>query len=178
MRERFGGAEEQNYSSAIFFHSGPEQRNDYHEFVSSVALARNKQLGRQLDLSLRKSIARGAKFFSLFPLGIRRKAARLFMDFQRYSVAVGYFGVAWPDFKDEKMGADSSLVRMGDSDISNIHATGYKLAGTAYINLYAFIYRRQLHLVISSTADLLTQEECCGFADLCVKTVFHAAGLQ
>ena len=178
MRERFGGSEEQNYSSAIFFNSDPDQRNDYHEFVGSVARERNKQLGRQVDLSLRKSIARGAKFFSLFPIGIRRKAARLFMDFQRYSVAVGYLGVVWPDFKDEKMGAGSSLERIGDSDIIDFHGTAYKPAGTAYINLIVFIYRRQLHLIISSTADLLTKEECYGFAEVFVKTVFHAAGFQ
>jgi hypothetical protein len=178
MRERFGGSEEQNYSSAIFFNSDPDQRNDYHEFVGSVARKRNKQLGRQVDLSLRKSIARGAKFFSLFPIGIRRKAARLFMDFQRYSVAVGYLGVVWPDFKDEKMGAGSSLERIGDSDIIDIHGTAYKQAGTAYINLIVFIYRRQMHLVISSAADLLNKEECYGFAEVLVKTVFHAAGFH
>ncbi|MBI4962952.1 MAG: hypothetical protein HY913_06740 [Desulfomonile tiedjei] len=175
MRERFGGAEEKNYSSAIFFNSPPEQRSDYPEFVRSVAQARLRQLGRQADLSLRKSIARGAKFFSLFPLGIRRTVARTFMEFQRYSVAVGFLGVVWPEFKDEKMGPDSCLKKLGDANVFDVYGTGYKLAGNAYINLYAFIYCRQLHLVLSSAADLLTKEECDTFADIILESVFHAA---
>lgn len=177
MRERFGGAEEQNYSSAIFFNSGPEQRKDYGQFVLSLARARHKQFSRQLDLSLRKSIARGAKFFSLFPLGIRRRAALLFMNFQQYSVAVGYMGVVWPECTDEKMGPDSCLVKLGDAEVTDIHGTGYKLAGNAHINLYAYIYRRQMHLVVSSAARLLTKEECDRFADVFLNSVFTAAGL-
>jgi hypothetical protein len=178
MRERFGGAEEKNYSSAIFFNSPPEQRKDYLQFVRAVAGARQKQLGRQLDLSLRKSIARGAKFFSLFPLWVRRRAARAFMELQHYSVAVGYLGVVWPAFTEEKTGLDSWLERLGHAKAVTAYGTGYKLAGNAYINLYAFVYPRQLHMVLSCPASLLTKEECEGFADLLQESVLRAAGLH
>jgi hypothetical protein len=102
----------------------------------------------------------------------------MFMELQHYSVAVGYLGVVWPDFAEGKKGLDSCLEKLGDADVVTVYGTGYKLAGNAYLNLYAFIYRRQLHLVLSSTATLLTREECEGFADILQTSVLRAAGLH
>jgi len=174
MRERFGGEEEKNYSSVIFFRSTAEERGDHATFARLLAEARRKQMSTRVDLSVRKSISRAARFFSLFPLWIRRRIAHSFMQHQRYSFAVGFLGVVWPELKEQAFGEDSCLVRLGDSDIVDVHGTGYKLAGNASLNLYAYIYRRRLHLVLASPAAVLTEQECENFMEVLVSGIAHA----
>lgn len=178
MRERFGGADEQNYSSAIFFRSNRGERENHEALARSIAQARKRQLSRRVDLSVRKSISRAARFFSLFPFGIRRRIAHRFMQHQRYSLAVGFLGVVWPEFKGEAMGDGSCLVKLGDADIIEVHGTGYKLAGNAAMNLYAYIYRRRLNLVLASPAAVMNGQECEDFMEVLVRTISNAARLS
>jgi hypothetical protein len=100
------------------------------------------------------------------------------MQHQRYSFAVGFLGVVWPEFKDGAMGEDSCLVKLGDADIIDVHGTGYKLAGNAALNLYAYIYRRRLHLVLAVPAAVMTGQECEDFMELLVQTISDAARLS
>jgi len=178
MRERFGGANEKNYSSLIFFRSNPSERENCAALASLLAQARKRQMSKRVDLSVRKSMARAARFFSIFPFWIRRRIAHKFMQHQRYSFAVGFLGVVWPEFKGEAMGEDSCLVKLGDSHIIDVHGTGYKLAGNASVNVYAYIYRRQLHLVLASSAAVLSERECDGFMEVLVKGISDAAHLS
>ncbi|HTY21604.1 MAG TPA: hypothetical protein VMC85_00620 [Desulfomonilaceae bacterium] len=171
MRERFGGEQEKNYSSTIFFRSTPEARKDASNFARSLADARQKQFKRQTDLMVRRSIAMGRAFFTLFPFPIRRWVASYFLRNQKYSVAVGYLGVVWPEPKDGRPGEDSFLQNAGELEIIDVHGTGYKLAGQALINLYAYIHRRRLHLVLTVPGWLLAKDEAEAFIELLVKTV-------
>jgi hypothetical protein len=82
--------------------------------------------------------------------------------------------VVWPELKEQAFGEDSCLVRLGDSDIVDVHGTGYKLAGNASLNLYAYIYRRRLHLVLASPAAVLTEQECENFMEVLVSGIAHA----
>ncbi len=166
MRQRFGGEEEKNYSSTIFFRSKPEDRNNLFEFAHSIAEGREKQLSRNIDLIVRRSISMGASFFTMFPFAIRRRAASYFLRSQKFSIAVGFLGVVWPELIDGRPGEDSFLKRAGGFEIIDVHGTGYKLAGNAQINLYAFIFRKQMHLVLAVPGSLLTSDEAESFADL------------
>jgi len=171
MRERFGGEEEKNYSSTIFFRSTPQQRKNLAEFAHSVAEGRKKQLSRNVDLIVRRSFSMGAAFFTLFPFAIRRRAASYFMRSQKFSIAVGFLGVVWPQLKEGQFSEDSFLKHAGEFEIIDMHGTGYKLAGNAQINLYAFIYRKRFHLVLAVPGSLLTREEAESFTDLLAGTV-------
>jgi NRPS condensation-like uncharacterized protein len=171
MRERFGGEEERNYSSSIFFRSVPQDRKDALEFSRAVAAHRTKQLTRQMDLMVRKSFSMGASFFTLFPFGIRSSAADFFMRQQRFSVAVGFLGIVWPDLKDGRFSEESRLRRAGEFDIADVHGTGYKLAGNAHVNLYSYIYNSRLHLVLAVSASLLSREEAEDFLELLTRTI-------
>ncbi len=130
MRGRFGGQDERNYSSTIFIRSNPRDRIDTAQFARDVAVARKKQLTRQMDLMVSKSISMGAAFFTLFSFGIRQKAAHYFMKSQRFSVAVGFMGVVWPDLKDGRFGEDSMLQKAGEFEIIDVHGTGTSLQET------------------------------------------------
>jgi len=171
MRQRFGGEDEKNYSSTIFFRSTPQQRKNLAEFARSVAEGRKKQLGANVDLIVRRSISMGAAFFTMFPFAIRRRAASYFFGSQKFSIAVGFLGVVWPELKEGLFGEDSFLKHAGQFEIIDFHGTAYKLAGNAQINLYAFIYRKRLHLVSAVPASLLTREEAECFMDLLTGTV-------
>jgi hypothetical protein len=171
MRERFGGAEEKNYSSTIFVRSTLETRVDYATLARSVAEERVRQFDEQVDLHVRKSLERGARFFCMLPFRMRRRVASFFMDQQQYSIAVGFLGLVWPLYENGHPTGDSALERIGDLDLFETHGTGYKLAGNADVNLYAYIYQRRLNLVLTSSADILTSEECSGFLDLLVQTI-------
>ncbi len=171
MRQRFGGEDEKNYSSTIFFRSKPEERNNLVEFAHSVAERRKKQLSRNIDLIVRGSIAMGAAFFTLFPFVIRQRVASYFMRSQKFSIAVGFLGVVWPELIEGRPGEGSFLTHAGGFEIIDVHGTGYKLAGNAQINLYAFIYRKRLHLVLTVPGSVLTLEETESFADLLARVV-------
>ncbi|MBI4966286.1 MAG: hypothetical protein HY913_23610 [Desulfomonile tiedjei] len=178
MRERFGGTSEKNYSSVIFFRSNPGDRESHTTFVRQLAQARHRQLSRRVDLTVRKSISRAARFLAVFPLWIRRRIAHKFMQHQRYSFSIGFLGVVWPEFKEGTLGEDSCLVKLGDANIIDVHGTGYKIAGNASVNVYAYIYRRRLHLVLTSSAALLTRQECEDFMEVLVRSIFDAAHLS
>ncbi len=171
MRERFGGEDEKNYSSTIFFRSTSQQRKNLADFARSVAEGRKKQLSANVDLIVRRSISMGAAFFTMFPFAIRRRAASYFLRSQKFSIAVGYLGVVWPELKEGRFSEDSSLKHAGHFEIIDILGTGYKLAGNAQINLYAFIYRNRLHLVSAVPGSLLTREEAESFMELLVRIV-------
>ncbi|MBM4326720.1 MAG: hypothetical protein FJ118_06110 [Deltaproteobacteria bacterium] len=171
MRERFGGAEEKNYSSTIFVRSTPETRVDYATLARSVAEARVRQFEAQVDLHVRKSLERGARFFRMLPFRMRRRVASFFMDQQRYSIAVAFLGLVWPQYENGRPTGDSALAKIGDLDLFETHGTGYKLAGNVDVNLAAYIYQRRLNLVLTSSADILTSEECADFLNLLVQTM-------
>jgi len=171
MRQRFGGEDEKNYSSTIFFRSTPEERNNLAEFAHSVAESRKKQLSRNIDLIVRGSLSMGAALFTLFPFVIRQRVASHFMRSQKFSIAVGFLGVVWPELMEGRLGEDSFLKHAGGFEIIDVHGTGYKLAGNAQINLYAFIYRKRLHLVLTVPGSLLTRDEAESFADLLARVV-------
>ncbi len=171
MRQRFGGEDEKNYSSTIFFRSRPGERNNLAKFAHSVAEARKKQLSRNVDLIVRGSLSKGARFFKLFPFVVRQRLASYFMRNQKFSIAVGFLGVVWPEVIEGRLGEDSFLKHAGGFEIIDVHGTGYKLAGNAQINLYAFIYRKQLHLVLTVPGSLLTSDEAESFADLLARVV-------
>ncbi len=166
MRERFGGEDEKNYSSTIFFRSSEQDRNDLAEFAHSVAEGRKKQLSRNIDLIVRGSLSMGAALFTLFPFFIQQRLATHFMRSQKFSIAVGFLGVVWPELVEGRPGEDSFLKHAGGFEIIDVHGTGYKLAGNAQINLYAFIYRKRLHLVLTVPGSLLIRDEAEYFADL------------
>ena len=171
MRERFGGEDEKNYSSTIFFRSTPRQRKSLTELARSVAEGRQKQLRSNVDLIVRRSISMGAAFFTMFPFAIRRRAASYFFRSQKFSIAVGFLGVVWPEMIEGRPGEDSFLKHAGNFEIIDVHGIGYKLAGNALINLYAYIYRKRLHLVLSVPGSLLTRQEAESFIDLLAGTV-------
>ncbi|MFZ5865083.1 MAG: hypothetical protein ACOYXY_04310 [Thermodesulfobacteriota bacterium] len=171
MRERFGGSEEKNYSSTIFIRSTPETRGDYETLARFVADTRVGQFEAQVDLHVRKSLERGARFFCMLPFPLRRRVASFFMNQQQYSMAVGFLGLVWPRYENGRPTGDSALEKAGDLNIYETHGTGYKLAGNADINLYAYIYQRRLNLVLTSTADILTSEECTEFLNLLVQAI-------
>ncbi len=171
MRERFGGEDEKNYSSTIFFRSAPQQRENLAEYARSVAEGRKKQLSSNVDLIVRRSISMGAAFFTMFPFAIRRRAASYFFRSQKFSIAVGFLGVVWPEMIEGRPGEDSFLTHAGGFEILDILGTGYKLAGNAQINLYAYMYRKRLHLVLTTPGSLLTREEAESFMDLLAAAV-------
>ena len=171
MRERFGGEDEKNYSSTIFFRSTPQQRKNLTDFARSVAEGRKKQLSANVDLIVRRFIAMGAAFFTMFPFAIRRRAASYFFRSRKFSIAVGFLGVIWPELKEGRFSEDSVLTCAGHFEIIDILGSGYKLSGNAQINLYAYIYRKQLHLVLAVPGSLLTREETESFMDLLAGTV-------
>jgi hypothetical protein len=171
MRQRFGGAEEKNYSSCLFFRAAPSDRKTYLELVGFLAQSRTRQLQRGADLSLRGAFSLGAKLFSILPLGIRRRVASSFMMQQRYSLAVGFLGAVWPQFEAGSKTAHPHLRRMADLDIIDVYGTGYKLAGNAHVNLYAYLYAGRLHVVLAMSARLLNKEECRDFFSLVVQHI-------
>jgi NRPS condensation-like uncharacterized protein len=169
MRERFGGEDKRNYSSNIYFRSTPQQRKDIAEFARSVAEGRKKQLGRNVDLMVRRTLSMGAALVSLFPFGIRRRVADFFMRNQKFSIAVGFLGVVWPELINGRLSDDRSFKHAGQFEIVDVHGTGYKLAGNVQVNLYAFIYCRRLHLVLAVPGSLLTREEAESFMELLIR---------
>ena len=171
MRGRFGGEDEKNYSSTIFFRFTSQQRKNIAEFARSVAEGRKEQLSRNVDLMVRRSFSMAAAFFNLFPFEVRRRVASHFMRNQTFSIAVGFLGVVWPEFVEGRFSEDSFLKHAGRFEIIDILGTGYKLSGNAQINLYAYIYRKQLHLVLAVPGSLLTREEAESFMDLLAATV-------
>jgi hypothetical protein len=175
MRERFGGSEEKNYSSTIFVRSAPETRVDYGTLAQFVADTRVQQFEAQVDLHVRKSLERGARFFCMLPFPLRRRVASFFMNQQQYSMAVGFLGLVWPLYKNGLPTGESALAKVGGLGLYETHGIGYKLAGNADINLYAYVYQRRLNLVLTSTADILTSEECSDFLHLLAQTVVAMA---
>jgi len=171
MRERFGGEDEKNYSSNIYFRSTPQQRKDIAEFAHSVAEGRKKQLSRNVDLMVRRSLSMGAAFFTLFPFAVRRRVASYFVRSQKFSIAVGFLGVVWPELIEGRPGEDSFLKHAGQFEIIDMHGAGYKLAGNVQMSLVAFIYRKRLRLVLAVPGSLLTREEAEAFMDLLVRIV-------
>lgn len=171
MRERFGGEDERNYSSSIFFRSNPQDRRDAVEFARALAARRKEHLTRQTDLLVRKSFTIGATFFTIFPFGIRRWVADFFMRMQQFSVAVGFLGVVWPGLKDGRFSEDSLLQRAGEFEIVDVLGTGYKLAAKSQINLYSYVYRKRLSLVLGVSASLLSNEEAQAFMELLIRKI-------
>jgi hypothetical protein len=177
MRGRFGGAEEKNYSSAIFFRSSPTSRTDYLQFVAHIAKRRAEQFQERLDLVLRRSFAMGAALFSVLPLSLRRRVAHAFMLRQQYSAAVGYLGVVFPEIAGGWQNGKSQLRRFGDLEIVDVFGTGYKLSGQAFINLYAYLYKGQIQLVLTSAGKFLTREENERLLDLLLEIIYRASSL-
>ncbi len=177
MRERFGGEDERNYSSSIFLRSTPQDRKDPVEFARALAERRKKQLTRQTDLLVRKSFSMAAAFFTLFPFAIRSRAADLFMRTQRFSVAIGFLGVVWPEHEGGRFTEDSPMRRAGEFEIVDVHGTGYKLAGNAQINLYSYLYGKRLYVVLSASASLLSKEEAEDFLRLLARRIRGSDGV-
>lgn len=75
-------------------------------------------------------------------------------------------GIVWPDLKDGRFSEESQLRRAGEFEIIDVHGTGYKLAGNSGINLYSYIYRNRLYLVLTVAASLLSKEEAEEFLKL------------
>lgn len=177
MRGRFGGSEEKNYSSAIFFRCLPEGRREYLDFVSQIAKRRSEQFQERLDLALRRSFAMGASLFSVLPFALRSRVAHAFMLRQQYSAAVGYLGVVFPEFNSGSPGATSGLMTFGDLEIADMFGTGYKLAGQASVNLYAYIYGGRLQLVLTSSGRFLTRDQNERLLDVLLDIVYRAGDL-
>jgi NRPS condensation-like uncharacterized protein len=177
MRQRFEGEDKQNYSSMIFFRSNPTERENHAAFARLLARARRRQMRQRADLSALRTLSAVEHFFSVLPFAIRRRLACKFMEHQHYSCAVGFLGEIWPQFKGQAQGEESCLVRLGNADIIEVHGTGYKLAGNAAVNLYAYVYRRRFHLVLACSAAVLSERECEEFIELLVRTILEAAHL-
>jgi len=177
MRQRFGGADEKNYSSCLFFRAAPSDRMTYLKLVGFLAQSRTRQLRRGADLSLRLSFSLGAKLFSILPLRLRRRVAYSFMRQQRYSLAVGFLGAVWPQFKNGSKTAHPHFRKIADLDITDVYGTGYKVAGNAHVNLYSYLYGGRLHLVLAMSARLLNKNECRDFLNLVVQHIGRAGQL-
>jgi len=96
---------------------------------------------------------------------------------QQYSAAVGYLGVVFPEFNDGTPSGKSNLTRLGDLEIVDIFGTGYKLAGQASVNLYSYIYRGRLQLVLSSSGSLLAKEQNERLLDVLLGIISRAGEL-
>jgi hypothetical protein len=170
MRRRFRGANEQNYSSALFFRTTPENRLNFPDLVRLMCTERGRQLRRHADLAARKALSLGGKL-AFFPLGIRRRICHAFMMSQTFSTAVGFLGILWPEFESDRRTPLSRVRTIADLKIVDVFGSGYKLAGNAHVNLYAYVYGGRLNLVQAAPGSVLSKSECRDFLKLLVNRI-------
>jgi hypothetical protein len=176
MRGRFGGKNEKNYSSVIFFRSDPDQRRDYLRFVHELASSRSKQFEKGADLTTRQSFLLGSKLFYYLPFGLRRRVPGFFMKHQQYSAAVTFMGSVFPRFDGKGMDRDS-LTAFGNLEIIDMYGVGYKHVGGAAMHLLVYTYRNRLSLVLMIPGKSLTKTESDSFMNVLVDVMNRTSEL-
>ncbi|MEJ2717183.1 MAG: hypothetical protein P8182_08600, partial [Deltaproteobacteria bacterium] len=148
-----------------------ENRRDRLKFARSLAIGRINQFRRQKDIQFYAKLTRLIRGVGVFPFRLRQRLVHFMLESQRYSVGVSFLGVLWPAMKDGRPGIESSLVYPGDLEITEAHGLNYKPAGTAHVNLIAYVYRSRLNLCLAASASILTRQECLGLIDTILRNL-------
>ena len=173
MRGRYREIRAANNSGQLFFRSMPEERADPAAFARSLAMQRISQFRRQMDFKFFQDVSRLTKAVSVLPFHLRRRLVHFLMERHQFSVAMTVLGVIWPAFKNGKPTSDTSLTRVGDLTIEEVHGIGYKLLSATRLLFIVYTFRNRLNLVLAASGNLFTRQEADQFMDLVLVNLFR-----
>lgn len=171
MQGKYEELQAPNTTSVLFFRALPEERLNVAEFAQKVSSIRKRKLSKQTDMEVRGNLSRMTDALRLLPLPLRKKLVHHVIQKHSFSVSVTMLGVVWPLVENGLPTGNSYLVRIDDTEITEIHGIGYKLLSNTPLILIAYIYLNRLNLVMATSAGLFTREEAELFMDMVMTTL-------
>ncbi len=171
MKGRFRGMDTPNNSALLIFNSQPDQREGPAEFLRFIARERARQFRNQMDFKFFRDVSRMNVCVSYLPYHLRRRAVHLLTNRHRYSATITLLGVIWPATENGKLTTDSSLTGTGHLAIMEVHGIGYKLLSRTPLVFVAYVFRKQLNVVLAASASVFTRWEAESFMDLAMKNL-------
>ncbi len=171
MQGKYEGLQAPNTTSVLFFRSEPDERQNVRDFARSVSAARTRKLRKHGDLEVRGNISTMTDILRFLPYGARRRLVHHVIQKHQFSVSVTMLGVVWPILVDGKATDDSYLVRVNETEVTEIHGVGYKLLSSTPLTLIVYVYLNRLNLVRATAASLFTRDEAESFMDKILATI-------
>jgi hypothetical protein len=169
MRRRHGPTDSPVNSSAILLRSNPEQRADLANFLRLISVQRISQFRSRSDVSLSQaalSLAKGARYL---PLTLRRKAVHAFLGRPMCSLLITWLGNGWREAKQGQFTNDLLAGKIGDLEISEIHAIGHALALKSPVRLWGGLFRNRLNLLFTLNGKHFGRLEATSFVQKALK---------
>ncbi|MFH1115198.1 MAG: hypothetical protein V1792_14910 [Pseudomonadota bacterium] len=171
MQGKYEGLQAPNTTSVLFFRSEPDERLDVREFARSVSAARTRKLRKHGDLEVRGNISTMTDILRFLPYAARRRLVHHVIQKHQFSISVTMLGVVWPILVDGKSTDNSYLLRVNETEVTEIHGVGYKLLSSTPLTLIVYVYLNRLNLVMATAASLFTRDEAEAFMDKILETI-------
>jgi hypothetical protein len=172
-RRRAGTFGQPNFSSAIFFRSTPEQRNDFAAFCRSLALSRMQQFRKQMELKYMSDIELMIDSLRLLPFTMRQRIVHHVANRHCFSLGITALGVLWPKVRNGKPTGESAVTDSAELTVTEVHGIGYKLLSSTRVPLIVYAFRNRLNLVLACSASLFTRQEAEALMDLIMTSLIE-----
>jgi hypothetical protein len=169
MRRRHGPTTSPVNSSAILLRSNPEQRADLANFLRLMSVQRVSQFRSRSDVSLSQAALSLAKAARYLPLALRRKAVHAFLGRPMCSLLITWLGNGWREAKEGQFTNDLLAGKIGDLEISEIHAIGHALALKSPVRLWGGLFRNRLSLLFTLDGKHFGRLEATSFVQKALK---------
>ncbi len=169
MRKRYGPTESPVNSSAILLRSNPAQRADHATFGRLMSIQRVSKFRSRMDVSISQAASGLATAVRWLPLAMRRKAIHSILGRPMCSLLVTWLGNGWSEAHGGKFTNDLLARKVGDLEVSEIHAIGHALALKSPLRVWGGLFRNRLNFVFTLSGQHFSQPEAESFVQRALK---------
>lgn len=168
MQGRYSWFDKPNNSGVITFEADPWDRRDPAEFLKKVSRSRIRQFRNHMDLRFFINVRKMNDTFRILPFRLRKNIVNFVMERHQYSIGVTMLGTMNPEIRNGRPTGDSIRAILGELHVSEIHGIGYKLLSKTHLVIIAYVYDKNLNIVMATDACHFTRQEAEEFLDLVI----------
>ncbi len=168
MQGRYSWFDKPNNSGVITFEANADDRRDPDEFMKKISRSRIRQFRNHMDLRFFINVRKMNDTFRILPFRLRRKIVNFIMERRQYSIGVTMLGTMNPEIRNGRPTSASIRAILGELYVSEIHGIGYKLLSKTHLVLIAYVYHKNLNIVMATDACHFTRQEAEEFLDLVI----------
>jgi len=172
MRNRFAGGNTPNFWSALRFVFDPSDGADPRALVRYVQTERRRQLTNSMDFRMFEDVCAKIKAARVVPFAVKQYLLRFYhLRSRGIPLLINYLGIIWPETRNGTPTGNSCLVRVGDAEVKEIDAFAYKTFSPIQAQLWVYVFRGRLNVVMASSDGCLTEAESRSFMNYLIDSL-------